>query len=301
VRYYPTDDFLPGGLLENRAYRTSKMVMRRVPASGVEFTMGNITKADLVNGDCKPGDNLPHTAMLTNDYYIGVFEFTQGQYHTLNGYYPYNNYYTGADRDLHPCDRISFRRIREGGLTSTDNGSDDENFFWPGNPYGWSLLGILRTRTGGAVKFDLPTEAQWEFAAKAGETGNESWNDGSYMATANIPGQSKERGENVTKAVGSFNSNALGLYDMHGNVWEFCLDWYGVDITALGGAINISVSDGTKLADGVTVGTHRVKRGGSCHAAALVCRSSLRHCSDNDALHNDFLGLRVVCPARAVK
>ena len=290
VRYYPTADFLPGGLLENRAYRTSKMVMRRVPASGVEFTMGNITSGDT-----------PHTAVLTNDYYIGVFELTQGQHYSVFGFYPKNYYYSGADRDLHPCDAISFRRVRESGFDATEDRSDYLKYFWPGEPYGWSVLGRLRARTAGAVEFDLPTEAQWEFAAQAGERGNDTWNDGSYMVAANIPGQSKERGENVTTAAGSFNPNALGLYDMHGNVWEFCLDWYGADISALGGAINISAGDGTKLADGVTVGTHRVKRGGSCHYQSSTCRSSFRSNTTNAVLYNDFLGLRVVCPAKAVK
>ena len=290
VRYYPAVDFLPGGLLENREYRTSKIVMRRVPASGVEFTMGNVTSGDA-----------PHTAMLSDDYYIGVFEVTQGQHYSAFGFYPKNCYYKGTDRDLHPCDMLSFRRIREGGYDAAEDRADHLNYFWPGAPYGWSVLGRLRARTEGAVEFDLPTEAQWEFAAQAGERGNDTWNDGTYMVASNIPGQSKERGEDVTTAAGSFNPNALGLYDMHGNVWEFCLDWYGADISALGGAINISANDGAKLADGVTEGVNRVKRGGSCHYQASTCRSSFRSYSTNAVLYNDFLGLRVVCPARAVR
>jgi len=290
VRYYPSVDYLPGGLLENDAYRTTHLVMRRVPAAGVPFTMGNST----INV-------APHAVTLTNDYYIGVFAFTQGQYKSLFNGYPYNNYYTSADRDLHPCDTLSFRRIREGDRTATADRDDKTDYYWPNAPYRWSLLGMLRARVDNRIAFDLPTEAQWEFAAKAGEVGNETWNDGSYFSTENIPGQSKERAEDVTAAAGSFAPNALGLYDMHGNVWEFCLDWYAVDITALNGAVNIDAAQPTKLADGETDGTERVRRGGSCHYPATSCRSAVRSGSDAGALWTNRLGLRIACPALAIQ
>ena len=125
-------------------------------------------------------------------------------------------------------------------------------------------------------RFSLPTEAQWEYACRAGTT--TAYHFGSTLANdkANF-------GNNVgqTKYVGSYPANAWGLHDMHGNVWEWCLDWYG-DYP------NVSVTDPT----GAVKGSARVLRGGNGSRVAKDCRSAIRGSFVPSGWYFD-LGLRV--------
>ena len=90
---------------------------------------------------------------------------------------------------------------------------------------------------------------------------------------------------NGTAVVGSYAPNSWGLYDMHGNVWEWCLDWYAADIAGLGGAVNMAA------------GTSRVQRGGSWNNDAGNCRAARRN--DNaPANRNNDIGFRLALPAR---
>jgi formylglycine-generating enzyme required for sulfatase activity len=110
--------------------------------------------------------------------------------------------------------------------------------------------------------YTLPTEAQWEYAARAGTTGD-------YGGTGRLiyMGWYDRNSGASTKPVGTKEANAWGLHDMHGNVWEWCLDWFGI---YPGG----SVTDPT----GPTSGSDRVFRGGSFWNSADSCRSSFRLC-----------------------
>jgi len=151
-----------------------------------------------------------HTVTLTKAFYIGIFEVTQGQWENVMGTYPSN--YGSSGRDLHPVENISYDLIR----------GSSEGREWPAtadvDPD--SFVGQMRVR-GSSDGFDLPTEAQWEYACRAGTTG--SWySDGPNLP--NIAVYSYNSGSN-TWAVGLLNPNSWGLYDMHGNVFEFCLDW----------------------------------------------------------------------------
>lgn len=136
----------------------------------------------------------------------------------------------------------------------------------------------------------LPTEAEWEYACRAGtttpfSTGNnlttsQANYDGSYPYNNNAEGE--DRGK--TMPVGSFAANAYGLFDMHGNVWEWCSDWYG----------DYSTSAQTNP-KGASSGSYRVIRGGSCYSFAFHCRSALRTCSTPD-YREYFTGFRLVSP-----
>ena len=212
VRYYTCAEALPGGLLSNRVYRTTSLVMRRMHAKGIPWTMR--------------AGNYPHTVTLTNDYYIGVFEVTQGQLLAVRGSY-WATFFTGPDRDLRPVENISYGQLR-----------NYTGHYWPDPP--GNSLETMGTLTGLAI--DFPSEAQWEFAARAGYAEGR-WGDGSGISgvatDANLDRQgryvnstditipiatnavaSTPPSEGGTAIVGSYAPNAWGLYDMHGNVRE---------------------------------------------------------------------------------
>ena len=168
-------------------------------------------------------------------YYIGVFEITQKQYELVRGSNPSHD--IGSMR---PVETVSW------------------NEFYSGNN---SFLGCLKARTG--LNFDLPTEAQWEYACRAGTTsaynnGGNSENDlknlGRYLKNhSDGRGGYSSSYTAMHTTVGSYQPNQWGLYDMHGNVCEWCLEWYG------------TASQGM-----------RVARGGSCIFEASDCTSTAR-------------------------
>ena len=112
-------------------------------------------------------------------------------------------------------------------------------------------------------KFSLPTEAQWEYACRSGTTTAYHFGDTLTLRQANF---FSIFGRDQTRDVGSYPANAWGLRDMHGNVWEWCLDWYGNDP---GGAVTDPA--------GAERGSSRVLRGGSWNLHAQYCRSAFRY------------------------
>lgn len=233
--------------LSDDACRTTELWLRRIPKG--TFTMGS------PEGEVgRYSNETRHQVTLTEDFYIGVFEITQKQYSLIYGSNP--SYYKG---DTRPVEYVSYDAIRGTGSTAGAG--------WPS--YGHvvdsgSFLGKLRAKTG--QTFDLPTEAQWEYACRAGTT--TALNTGKNLTSADKDSAMDEAGRynynqndgkggyssNHTK-VGSYLPNAWGLYDMHGNVWEWCLDWYK---SYLGSS---AVTD----PKGPESGCNRVVRGGSCY------------------------------------
>jgi formylglycine-generating enzyme required for sulfatase activity len=241
-------------------YKTTKLVLRRIPAG--TFTMGS-PETELG----WYGDEPQHAVTLTKDFYIGVFEVTQKQWERVMGNWP--SYFTNAAyRESRPVETVSYNDLR--GTVAGAN--------WPtdGNVDTNSFMGRLRAKTGQA--FDLPTEAQWEQACRAGTTN--ALNSGKDLTTtSNCPnmdvvgrywynggsGYSANGDDSVGSAkVGSYLPNAWGLYDMHGNVMEWCLDWYE---SAPAGALD---------PPGPASGSRRVLRGGGWDIGARYCRSAGR-------------------------
>ena len=234
--------------------KTTKLVMRRV------------TRGDWNNGAFQMG-GATETA-VAKAYYIGVFPVTQKQWQQVTGEKP--SYF--AKRDCYaarPVEQVSYSAIRG---ASAGAG-------WPGDNAvdGTSFLGLLRAKTGiGAL--DLPTEAQWEFACRAGTTndfnsGSDCTNNtqdavmdavGRYACNGGMNDSESCGTDGGTAAVGSYAANAWGLYDMHGNVWEWCLDWW--DDSPAGGI----------EPKGPESGTMRVLRGGAWNEFAGRCTSSAR-------------------------
>ena len=212
IRYYTSADALPDGGLANDVYRKDRIVMRRIPACGKRYRMGTAT----ADGGHATRE-VPHLVTLTNDYYIGVYEVTQYQYTKVYGSNP-STFNSAADSEIRPVDHTCYNRVR-GNAASGCN--------WPADGHAVgadAFMGKLRTRTG--IDFDLPTMAQWEFACRAGtrtkyNNGSDTWSDDLGWVSAN----SSVDGVAQTHAVGQKLPNAWGLYDMHGNVGEWCLDW----------------------------------------------------------------------------
>ena len=203
-------------------YKTDKLVLRCIEPG--RFTMG-----DQVHG----GETYPNTT-LSKAYYIGVFEVTQRQWELVMGtrpsYFTNNLYYASR-----PVGNVSYDMIRgsnSGAKWPTSSAVDADSF-----------LGILREKTG-IDSFDLPTEVQWEYACRAGTTSD--WNNGAndesknefqsnnlsalgrwYYSVYSVWSYRQEGDTSAgTAKVGMYIPNAWGLYDMHGNVREWCRDWY---------------------------------------------------------------------------
>ena len=147
---------------------------------------------------------------------------------------------------------------------------------------------IRKINVMGLVTVSLPTEAQWEYACRAGSTTPFSLGSALNGDMANCDGNypygtsSKGRYQHETVDVGSYAPNAWNLYDMHGNVWEWCADWYG---SYDGDAID---------PQGPVSGTYRVSHGGSWNHGARSCRSAYRR-GYEPGIRSFDLGFRLVC------
>ena len=265
--------------LSDDTCRTSELWLRRIPKG--TFIMGS-PEGEV--GGYSYLKETQHQVTLTEDFYIGVFEITQKQYSLIQGSNPSS--YQGDDR---PVENVSYNTIRG---TKSSGGAG-----WP--TYGHavdsgSFLGKLRAKTG--QTFDLPTEAQWEYACRAGTT--TALNTGKNLTSMGKDSAMDEAGRyqynqkdckggyfSYYTRVGSYLPNAWGLYDMHGNVYEWCLDWYQEDLGSS------AVTDPV----GASSGSDRVVRGGGWDEEALRCRSAYRHNLGPYGLyHSDLGGFRVV-------
>lgn len=301
-RYYPDADSVPGGVLGNEAYRKTSILMRKILAKDVTWTMGSIGE------DGRNANETSRVVALTNDYYMAVFETTQEQWRQVMGDWPAatgSGSYTFINtREMRPAQNISYNEIRTSGVAGTYNVGNE----YPNAPHSNSFLGKLKTRTG--VDFDLPSEAQWEFACRAGN-GEGYWGDGSIYMNATIPGRHKDNGglvegdyanvgpEKGSAICGSYAPNSWGIYDMHGNVAELCIDWYQVTVpVGIGSRPNINLANPAQCLDGTTFASSympKTKRGGSFGHGAYQARSAARNADSVNTRYYNF-GCRVICP-----
>ena len=297
VRYYPAVDFLPcskfgqtGAVTNNPAYKTSQLVMRKIEARGIEWTMGSTT----VETQREAAREATHKVTLAADYYIGVFEMTKAQWNIVT-----NSSDAASTEDMRPANQVCYNEIRLKNTNTSASSTEIANYSWPNDPNPSSFLGLLNAKTG--VAFDLPSEAQWEFACRAGHYSG-FWNDGSAVLNKDADDNLKRLGcfksnrvDSRPSIVGSYAPSDWGLYDMHGNVREWCLDWGVDDITGIDGNVNINPSSPASPLTGST--TKRILRGGSHPDDAKNCRSARRY-PETPTLRSGGgnYGFRVVCP-----
>ena len=274
VRYYPSEAALPGGVATGLVYKTDQLLLRKCPAANVEWRMGTVP-CEFRGNSSSPCDGEPHAVTLNEDFYFSVFPVTQKQYNRMIGTYP--SFYAEDDRDLHPLEQVGMNTLR---------GSKQ----WPADGHAVGSTGFfyeLRRRAGGG-EFDLPTEAQWEFAARAG-CGEELYN-GTKNTNWQTSDTLKALGPHKlghTDAVGRYEPNAWGIYDLLASVMQYCLDYYIADNT------NVDPNVGPLATDaGVDTGK-RVLRGGSYQHDAFQCRVCARHSDGVGGWRNT--GFRVVC------
>lgn len=210
-----------------------------------------------------------HTVTITKPFYMGVFEFTQKQFETIAGYNPVQMWlYIG---DTKPVENVSYDDLRGENVGATwpqytDHRVDANSFF-----------GVFRARFGNQFIFDLPTDAQWEMACrdKGDGTywGSGVWNDGSAILgtnpDANLDNLANYDGDStvVPHEVGTKTPNFIGLYDMHGNVDEMCLDIWAQDISSY-------TVDPVGPASAWNL--FRVIRSGDCTTDPDACRAAYR-------------------------
>lgn len=178
-----------------------------------------------------------HTVTITKDYYIGKYEVTQGQWTKIMGRNP--SYFKLSNN--HPVEMVSWYDI-------CDNGG---------------FLEKINTLTG--KTFRLPTEAEWEYACRAGTQTQFYWNAESLDKLIENYAWYNDNSNSTTHPVGQKLPNTFGLHDMSGNVWEWCNDYYESYVKAA--EFNPS---------GPVKGSSRVLRGGAWHDYTNNCRSAFR-------------------------
>ena len=213
--------FIWTGVTNDPAYVTSKLVLRRIPAKSFGSWLMGDTGVHTYTPSLYSGMT-QHLVQLTDDYFISVFPVTQAQYEKLTGSRGFGSYTNKVDYPLNDAYPVlaEWWDIR---------GSED----WPDshNVNATKFFGLLRAKTGGSVLFDMPTEAQWELACRAGWDVNEAFTGAASLGLSDLldMGWCKVSGgtrghDGTMHPVGKLMPTAFGLYDMLGDCREWCLD-----------------------------------------------------------------------------
>jgi formylglycine-generating enzyme required for sulfatase activity/tRNA A-37 threonylcarbamoyl transferase component Bud32 len=206
---------------------------------GMEFRLiqpGTFMMGSPENEAGRYRDETQHRVTLANAYYLGVYEVTQNDYQRIMGSNP-----SRFKGDRHPVEQVSWEDATE---------------------FIKKLNGLSEERTAGRF-YRLPTESEWEYACRAGSSTAYCFGEGDARLGEYAWYDSNSGSK--TYPVGQKAANAWGLYDMHGNVLEWCSDWYGDSPRG-------AVTDPT----GASTSSYRVNRGGSWYYGAAGCRSAFR-------------------------
>jgi formylglycine-generating enzyme required for sulfatase activity len=222
-----------GGEARERSSSSGRLFQQRFGIQPIEFVP--IAPGTFWMG-CSSGDSqcdsdeMPrHQVRITKGFELGKYEVTQAQWEAVMGANPSEM----RDPEL-PVETVSWEDVQ-------------------------AFFGRLNTLDDG-YRYRLPTEAEWEYAARAGT------NDPS-VANLDAVGWSRDNSDKRSRPVGQKLPNAWGLYDMQGNVWEWCADWFDVEYYRTAAPVD---------PPGPSNGTHRVVRGGGWYSGSRYCRVSVR-------------------------
>ena len=229
---------------------TNSVGMRLTLIPSGEFTMGS-PDPELERG----ADEVRHRVTISRSFYLGVYEVTQSEYKSVIGTNP-----SAHKRPTNPVEQVNWKDAVEFCRT----------------------LSELPAEKAAGNRYRLPTEAEWEYACRAGTTTAFSFGDDKTLLHQ-FGWFGGNSGLTRLHPVGMKKPNPWGLYDMHGNVWEWCHDWYAAYPTA-------DVIDPA----GPTSGDVRIDRGGSWHYLGRFCRSASRF-RFAPAQRTSVLGFRVLC------
>ena len=295
-RYFVNEADLPGDNgVQSDIYKTEKLLLKFVRARDVAWSMGASTnEAGFIGWNAEKnaqvvgnqGGEPLRQVMLTQNYYLGVYEVPQDQYRRVMGTNP-STFATADDSAKRPVENVSYNMLR----VSTGKG-------WPSG--GHATVGdfaLAQFRAKASLALDLPTEAQWEFACRAG-TGSpfadyrtifgtaataKGENDATVVPELDDLGRYAGNGTE-TAVVGSYEPNAWGFYDLHGNVQEwvldFCNPWPAAD------GLVVDPTGGTNAE--AYAGTTRVLKGGAYNSSARRCRSAARRFNVPNGAQSSF-------------
>jgi formylglycine-generating enzyme len=239
------------------------------PSTGMElvfvkggcYQMGNASVGNVGSADA---DEKPIHEACVSDFYMGKYEVTQGQWKQIMGGNPWNQImgsnpsHFSSCGDNCPVENVSWNDVQD-------------------------FISRLNNRSG--KRYRLPTEAEWEYAARSGGR-NEKWEGTSSKSSLGDSAWYRSNSDSKTHPVGQKLPNGLGLYDMSGNVWEWCSDWYRGDY------YKNSDSDNP---EGPSSGSSRVYRGGDWYSNPADTRTSIRNRRDPSD-RRDNIGFRLALP-----
>jgi formylglycine-generating enzyme required for sulfatase activity len=228
--------------------------------------MMGCSKGDL---NCDDDENPPHRVKITTAFEIGKYEVTQAEWTEVMGSNP--SRFKGQTL---PVETVSWNDVQD-------------------------FLRKMNDRKDGYL-YRLPTEAEWEYVARAGTTGTYATTDkvdaaGSLsVSSLETLGWYQRNSRKITHAIGQKPPNAWGLYDMEGNVWEWVQDWYSSSYYSVSDGDNPQgPAEGQIVGSGAARGPVRVQRGGSWNDSEIFARVSARS-GVNPATKDPLCGFRLV-------
>ena len=238
--------------------KSGEVVTNSIGMKLVSIPSGSFTMGSPANEAGRSNDETSIAVTISRPFYLGVTEVTQGQWTSVMGTTPWKGKGYVQEGSNYPATYVSW----DDAVAFCKKLSDKEG-----------------------KNYRLPTEAEWEYACRGGSTTAYSFgSDANQLSEfgwwGGLIGDGNAKAEKYAHLVGQKRANGFGLYDMHGNVWEWCSDWYGNNLA------------GGRDPQGVNSGTYRVFRGGGWDGAAVDCRSAGRGWDAPD-IRDGSVGFRV--------